>query len=89
MCSIQVCPPGFVTSFSTEMFLNALERFINVRGRPHQIYSDNGSNFVGAVSLFSKLNWNRIEALANTQPDTVDLQSAIGCMVGWMVGAAY
>ena len=57
---------NFVTSLSTEMFSNALERFINVRGRPHQIYSDNGSNFVGAVSLFSKLNWNKVEALTNT-----------------------
>jgi len=66
-CAVYRCVHlDFVTSLSTEIFLNALERFINVRGRPHQIYSDNGSNFVGAVSLFSKLNWNKIEALAST-----------------------
>jgi len=40
-----------VTSLSTEVFLNALERFINTRGRPITIYSDNGSNFVGLVNI--------------------------------------
>ena len=57
----------FVTSLSTEAFLNSLERFINVRGRPVTIYSDNGSNFVGLVNLFHKLDWKSIELAANVK----------------------
>ena len=37
-----------VTSLTTEAFLAALRRFIARRGRPKQIYSDNGTNFQGA-----------------------------------------
>jgi len=54
----------FVTSLSTEAFLSALERFINVRGRPNRIYSDNGSNFVGAVNLFKRINWKTVEEVS-------------------------
>jgi hypothetical protein len=57
----------FVTSLNTEAFLNAFERFINIRGRPCMVYSDNGTNFVGAVNLFNKLNWNTVETAANTK----------------------
>lgn len=49
-----------VTSMSTATFLDALENFICQRGRPAVIYSDNGTNFVGANSAFEKLNWNVI-----------------------------
>ena len=37
-----------VGDLSTEVFLAALRRFINSRGRPKNVYSDNGRNFVGA-----------------------------------------
>ena len=37
-----------VTSLSTEAFLAALKRFIARRGKPNAIYSDNGTNFIGA-----------------------------------------
>ncbi|OXA52865.1 Pro-Pol polyprotein [Folsomia candida] len=39
-----------ITSLSTEAFLESLERFIKQCGRPNTIYSDNGTNFVGASS---------------------------------------
>lgn len=35
-------------SLSTDSFIMALRRFISRRGPPKEIYSDNGSNFVGA-----------------------------------------
>ena len=57
----------FVISLNTEAFLNALDRFINLRGRPVTIYSDNGSNFVGLVNLFNKLDWSEIELTANVK----------------------
>ena len=33
---------------STDSFMNALTRFIAWRGRPKEIFDDNGSNFIGA-----------------------------------------
>lgn len=50
-----------VTSLSTECFLLALRRFIARRGRPHIVYSDNGTNFTGANNLLQDLDWDLIE----------------------------
>ena len=41
-----------MTSVNAESFFNALERFVNVRGRPTTIYNDNGTNL--SVCL---INW--------------------------------
>lgn len=49
-----------VTSMSTAAFLDALDNFIGRRKRPAVIYSDNGTNFIGANSAFEKLNWDVI-----------------------------
>nr|CAB3263159.1 uncharacterized protein LOC104265735 [Phallusia mammillata] len=48
-------------SLSTDSFIGALRRFIGRRGRPDQIYSDNGTNFVGAERILrEELNrWNQ------------------------------
>ncbi|CAH2004053.1 unnamed protein product [Acanthoscelides obtectus] len=39
-----------VTDLSTESFILSLRRFVSRRGKPRQIWSDNGRNFVGANS---------------------------------------
>lgn len=44
----------FVSSLSTETFLAALKRFIARRGKPYKIYSDQGTNFVGANNTLNK-----------------------------------
>ncbi|XP_045498174.1 uncharacterized protein LOC123696164 isoform X2 [Colias croceus] len=43
-----------VTDLSSESYLAALNRFIARRGKPTNIFSDNGTNFVGACNELSK-----------------------------------
>ncbi|CAL8087563.1 unnamed protein product [Orchesella dallaii] len=56
-----------VTSLSTEAFLGSLERFISIYGRPNTVYSDNGTNFHGAVNIFNSLDWKKIEEESNVR----------------------
>ena len=46
---------------STDSFINALRRFISRRGHPQKIWSDNGTNFVGAERVLSEAlkAWNK------------------------------
>ena len=44
-----------VTDLSTEGFISTLKRFIARRGLPNVIFSDNGTNFVGANNEFKQL----------------------------------
>lgn len=53
--STKACHIELVSELTTEAFLAALNRFTARRGRPSNIYSDNGSNFVGANNEISKL----------------------------------
>ena len=50
-----------VHSMDTDAFLNAMQRFMCRRGQPTEIWSDNGSNLVGANrELRSSMNeWNQ------------------------------
>jgi hypothetical protein len=41
-----------VGSLITNDYILALKRFISRRGKPFEIFSDNGKNFVGAVKNF-------------------------------------
>ncbi|CAI6357820.1 unnamed protein product [Macrosiphum euphorbiae] len=45
-----------VCDLSTDAFIAALHRFISRRGKCHTIYSDNGTNFVGANKKLSDLS---------------------------------
>lgn len=49
------------TSLESDCFINVLRRFMNRRGPPKCIYSDNGSNFVGAEGELRAAinNWNQ------------------------------
>ncbi|XP_030754386.1 uncharacterized protein LOC115881149 [Sitophilus oryzae] len=44
-----------VSALTTEAFLATLKRFVGRRGKPAQMYSDNGTNFKGAYNELSKL----------------------------------
>ncbi|UYV62512.1 SPNS3 [Cordylochernes scorpioides] len=60
-CAVYRCVHlELVISLSTEDFLMALERFIKRRGRPSTIFSDNGTNFVGANNFFKQIDWERV-----------------------------
>lgn len=43
-----------ISDMSTPAFLAAYRRFISRRGLPHHMYSDNGTNFVGASKILRK-----------------------------------
>ena len=43
-----------VSNLSMSAFLAALARFISRRGYPKNMYSDNGTNFVGASKILKK-----------------------------------
>ncbi len=53
-----------VHALSTDETMMALSRFVDTRGRPSHIYSENGTNFVGAKKVlhdnWASLDWNSI-----------------------------
>ncbi|GFW22081.1 integrase catalytic domain-containing protein [Trichonephila clavipes] len=56
-----------VSDLTTEAFLAALKRFVDRRGRPIEIHSDNGRNFVSANNELRKIH----KALFKVQIETV------------------
>lgn len=57
-------------SLFTSDFLNILRNFINLRGKPHQIYCYNESNFVWAKNLLESLQYreaNEPESVGSTR----------------------
>ncbi len=63
---IEVCK-----NLSTEDFIAALRRFANKRGMPASIYSDNGSNFIGA-----KAELDKIQSMLNKSQHKLSLVSS-------------
>ena len=49
-----------LTSMSTDAFINALRRFVSVRGPIRQLRSDRGTNFVGAENELAKA-WKEMD----------------------------
>ncbi|XP_021965025.1 uncharacterized protein LOC110860286 [Folsomia candida] len=67
-CAVYRCVHlDLVDSLSTEAFLRSLERFIYSEGRPNTIFSDNGTNFVGAANLLKTLDWNVLKEEMNVK----------------------
>ena len=52
---------------STSSFMNALRRFVARRGHVRKIYSDNGTNFVGAKNALGRLDDEAVSKWAATQ----------------------
>ncbi|UYV69201.1 hypothetical protein LAZ67_6002812 [Cordylochernes scorpioides] len=50
-----------VNSLSTKAFIQSLERFIRIYGRPTMIFSDNGRNFVGTDNFFQQIDWKKLQ----------------------------
>lgn len=44
-----------VSSLTTDAFISSLKRLIGRRGHPHDIYCDNGTNFVGAKRSLTEM----------------------------------
>ncbi|XP_040169684.1 uncharacterized protein LOC120904034 isoform X2 [Anopheles arabiensis] len=57
-------------SLSTESCIMAIRRFVNRRGPPKEIFSDNGTNFVGASNELTRqlkdINYSCAETFTNT-----------------------
>ena len=51
----RACHLEVVSDLSTTAFLACLRRFVSRRGLPHHVYSDNGSNFVGANNRLKEI----------------------------------
>ncbi|XP_057671251.1 uncharacterized protein LOC130902981 [Diorhabda carinulata] len=54
-CVTKAVHTELVSDLSTDAFLLALKQFVSRRGKPACIYSDNGTNFVGANNALKKL----------------------------------
>ncbi|KAK3708359.1 hypothetical protein QZH41_004261 [Actinostola sp. cb2023] len=64
-----------VSSLETDTFIQALRRFMSVRGCPKEIWSDNGTNFVGAEKEIRRSiqQWNAKKPLRS--PSHPNIQS--------------
>ncbi|XP_046389409.1 uncharacterized protein LOC124158258 [Ischnura elegans] len=67
-CAVYRCVSlDVITGLSTETFLNSLERFVANYGRPNTVYSDNGTNFIGAKNIFDKLNMEEVAKISQVK----------------------
>lgn len=60
-----------VSDLTTEAFILALRRFMSRRGKPREIFCDNGTNFVGASREIAALVKNCSEAVAGLSDEGI------------------
>ena len=60
-------------SYSTDAFLQALRRFMCMRGTPHRIYSDRGSQLVQAAKEVAQWDFSSIQAWCSERKFTWEL----------------
>ena len=74
LCS-RVIHADITNNYSTHAFLLAYQRFIDIRGRPEKIFSDRGSNLVGASNelkeVIQGLDWETIQEYGHIKGGTV------------------
>lgn len=68
-----------VSDLTTEMFLNALKRFISRRGKRNSILSDNGKNFLGASNALRQMD----EFLSQSEHQTKIINFAADHGISW------
>ncbi|XP_018364357.1 PREDICTED: uncharacterized protein LOC108762053 [Trachymyrmex cornetzi] len=68
-----------VSDLTSEMFLNALKRFISRRGKCDSIWSDNGKNFLGASNVLRQLG----EFLYQSETQTKIINVAFNQGISW------
>ncbi|GBN95266.1 hypothetical protein AVEN_15509-1 [Araneus ventricosus] len=60
-CAVYRCVHlELVTSLTTDTFLQTFHRFVARRGKPSIIYTDNGTNFVGACNALASIDFNEV-----------------------------
>lgn len=62
--AVKACHLELVEDLTTSALLNALNRFVNRRGTPTTIWSDNGTNLQGASELLKNLDWTLVDKWA-------------------------
>ena len=68
-----------VSDLTEDAFIAALKRFISRRGRPSDLYSDNGKNFIGAKNHFLELK----KFFANTNVQQQITNFAANEFINW------
>ena len=53
--SVKAVHLELVSDLSTESFIACLRRFVARRGKPFSVWSDHGTNFVGAIRVLKEL----------------------------------
>lgn len=63
-----------VSDASTQQFIQAMRRFIARRGRVHEIWSDNGTNFVGGNNFLKKIIQKQKDWAEEVMPNKFQLK---------------
>ena len=56
-----------VSNLTTEAFLASFKRFVSWRGLPTDVFSDNGSNFMGAANELKDVYYSLSQAKSRSQ----------------------